>query len=457
MKITRAIFKMYDIRGLVGSEVNSEFAHGLGRAFVALLTKENPGKDLVIAVGRDMRQSSPEIQQALMKGMVESGADVKDIGLVSTPAFYFSVGHLGADGGIMVTASHNPEQDNGFKMTRLNARPVSGNNGIQELADAMEADAFLSSDRMGQIEVIEGLPALFTKKSIAFAGPDAIPKLRVVVDPGNGMGAQYLQHMIDQLPSINMTKMYWEFDGSFPNHESNPFKEENNIDLQKRIVQEGADLGIATDGDGDRIFLFDHTGEMVDPAIIRGLIAQIVLRVQPGAHIGYDIRPGKITEDMILEAGGVPFVTKVGHSLIKEEMIKRMSPFAGESSGHFYYHYPEGYFEGPVTVAVQIFQEMRRRSLNLKDLVDPLRKYAHSGEINFHVDDKQAALDRLRGHFAQGAISELDGLSIVYNDFWFNVRPSNTESILRLNLEAVDKETMEKRKQEVIFIIQNQD
>ena len=249
--------------------------------------------------------------------------------------------------------------------------------------------------------------------------------------------------------------MYWELDGSFPNHESNPFKDENNVDIQKRIVEEGADLGIATDGDGDRIFFFDETGAIVDPAIIRGLISQIVLRTNPGARIGYDIRPGKITEDMILESGGKPFITKVGHSLIKTDMIANDSPFSGESSGHFFYKYPTGSYEGPVTVVVHLLHEMSKKGVSLKELVGPLRKYVHSSEINFDVEDKLATIERIKQHFSDGELNELDGISIKYDDVWFNIRASNTESKLRLNLEAIDQATMEKRRDEVIAVIKS--
>ncbi|MBT3230591.1 phosphomannomutase/phosphoglucomutase [Candidatus Uhrbacteria bacterium] len=455
MNIPREIFKMYDIRGLVGSQVNSELSFALGKAFVTLIASENPGKDLTIAVGRDMRASSPEFQQALMKGMTEAGADVKDIGLVSTPSFYFGVGDLECDGGMMVTASHNPEQDNGFKMTRAKARPVSGIDGIKELADIIEADEYIETDKVGSIEIVDGIPQKFVKESIRFAGEGEVQPLKIVVDPGNGMGAQYLQDMEDQVDSIDFVKMYWELDGSFPNHESNPFKDENNVDIQKRIVEEGADLGIATDGDGDRIFFFDETGAIVDPAIIRGLISQIVLRTNPGARIGYDIRPGKITEDMILESGGKPFITKVGHSLIKTDMIANDSPFSGESSGHFFYKYPTGSYEGPVTVVVHLLHEMSKKGVSLKELVGPLRKYVHSSEINFDVEDKLATIERIKQHFSDGELNELDGISIKYDDVWFNIRASNTESKLRLNLEAIDQATMEKRRDEVIAVIKS--
>lgn len=455
MEIPRSIFKAYDIRGLVDEQITEEFSKNLGKAFITLLSKENPGKRLTIAVGRDMRDSSSRFQKALMQGITESGADVKDIGLVSTPAFYFGVGHLECDGGIMVTASHNPEKDNGYKITRHHARPVSGSNGIYDLADIMESDEYLVTDKVGVIEIFNGIPDKFVEMSIAFAGADKIRPFKIVVDPGNGMGAQYLDSFFQKHPQLTCEKLFWDLDGSFPNHESNPFKHENNIVLQEKIKELGADLGIATDGDGDRIFFFDENADMVEPEIVRGLIAQTMLRNNPGAFIGYDIRPGKITEDMILEAGGKPFVTKVGHSLIKEKMIELKSVFSGESSGHFYYKYSTGYYEGPITVAVQLLQELSKKEILMSEFVAPYRKYFQSGEINFKVADKQNAIDKIKQHYEDGELNELDGVSITYPDFWFNVRVSNTESILRLNLEAVDKDTMEKRRDELSALIQS--
>jgi phosphomannomutase len=453
MNIERSIFKAYDIRGFVGTQISDEFSRGLGKAFVTMLSSELKNKKLKIAVGRDMRASSPAYQKALIEGIVESGADVVDIGLVSTPEFYFGVGYLECDGGIMVSASHNPAQYNGFKITRDHARPVSGDSGIKILAQIMEFDSFIKSEDKGNFEINSEIPNKFIEESIAFAGDDQIRDLKIVVDTGNGMGAQYLDNMLTKIQNLEFVKMYWDFDGNFPNHESNPFKDENNIDLQKRILEEKADLGIATDGDGDRIFFFDENAKMVEPAMVRGLIAQIMLRDHPGANIGYDIRPGKITEDMILEAGGKPFVTRVGHSLIKEKMIEYNSIFAGESSGHFFYKYQRGYFEGPVTVTVQIMQEMTRKNKKLSELVAPYRKYYHSGEINFEVEDKLKAIENLKIRYSDGKLNELDGITITYPDFWFNVRAGNTESILRLNLEATSNKLMELKRDEVSGVI----
>lgn len=452
MAIPRHIFKTYDIRGLVDSEVHPEFAVQIGKAFVTLIQAEHPGKPLSIAVGRDMRETSPAIQEALMEAMRASGADVLDMGLVSTPAFYFGVGHTGADAGVMVSASHNPAAYNGFKLTRAKAVPVSGYSGITKLADIIEQEAYVMPTRSGTRSVVSNIPSLAVEAEMAFAGEAPVKKFKVVADSANGMGAQYLDELFRRL-SLDVTRMYWEFDGSFPNHEADPFKDENVVDLRKKVLSTGADLGIATDGDGDRIFFVDNEGEVVEPAIIRGLIAQIMLRKVPGATVCYDIRPGKITEDMIVEAGGTPCVTRVGHSLIKERMIEEGAVFAGESSGHFFYAFPSGCYEGPVAVALQLLQELTRRDVSLAELVRPLKRYAHSGEINFKVADKAGAIAALKEAYADGALSEIDGITITYPSYWFNVRVSNTESVLRLNLEAADRAVMEEKREAIASLI----
>ena len=453
MKITRHIFKQYDIRGLIDQEITPELAQALGKAYATWLSKQT-GKDaLSVVVGRDMRDSSMGYQEALMKGLVDSGVSVLDIGLVSTPAFYFGVGQLKADGGIQVSASHNPAEFNGFKLVRAKAGPVSGDTGIQDIADIIEQEAFAPADIPGSVEVVKGIPKLHVKFEIEFAGDGEVKPFKLVADSGNGMGAQYLDLLFDEL-KLDVTKICWELDGTFPNHEANPFKDENVVDIKAKVKELGVDLGIATDGDGDRIFFIDNEGEVVEPAIIRGILAQVMLRKQPGATICYDVRPGKITEDMIREAGGKPVQTRVGHSLIKETMIESGAVYGGESSGHFFYQFPTGSYEGPVVAAVHILQELTRSGKSFSEFIKPLKRYVHSGEINFAVEDKQGMMGKLKQHFSDGELNELDGITITYKDFWFNVRPSNTEPLLRLNLEAVDRATMEKRRDEVKQLIE---
>jgi len=466
MGFPRDIFKKYDIRGLVGSEMTDELSFAIGQAFCSMIASEI-GRAPTVAVGRDMRESSPAYEDALVRGFTSCGAQVLRIGLVSTPAFYFGVGHTGADAGVMVSASHNPAAYNGFKLTRAKALPVSGENGIGELAKiVLETSSTASAGQpaerrdvstspvesrsLGRITDIEHIPALAARAEFAYAGSHPLKRFKIVADAANGMGAQYLDELF-KLVDADVTRLYWDFDGSFPNHEADPFKEENTADVQKKVVELGADIGIATDGDGDRIFFVDDKGARVEPAVVRGMIAQIVLRSHPGATICYDIRPGRVTEDMIREAGGVPSVTRVGHSLIKEQMIQVGAPFGGESSGHFFFHFPTGVYEGPLTVAAMLLQEMTRLNKPLSQIVGPLcTRYAHSGEMNFDVQDKEAVIARLKEHYADGERNELDGVSITYPDFWFNVRGSNTEPKLRVNVEAIDRKTMEEKRQEII-------
>lgn len=453
MAFPKHIFKKYDIRGLVDTEITPELAERVGRAFAQMRSQELEGRPLTIVVGRDMRASSLTYQRALMDGLVKSGVHVLDIGLVSTPAFYFSVGHLNADGGVMVSASHNPAVYNGFKLTRNHAIPVSGDTGIGQIAKMVEEGVFADASTVGSIETVDGIAQKAVQMEFAHAGSRPIKRFKIVADAANGMGAQYLDELFGMIDA-DVTHMYWEFDGSFPNHEADPFKVENTVALQKKVVEVGADLGIATDGDGDRIFFVDEKGARVEPAVVRGLLGQIVLRTHPGTTICYDIRPGKITEDMIIEAGGKPSVTRVGHSLIKDQMRAEGAPFGGESSGHFFYAFPVGVFEGPVTVATQLLQEITERNQTFSQIIGPLQsRYAHSGEISFSVEDKSDVIAQIKARFADGTLNELDGISITYPDFWFNVRGSNTEPKLRLNLEARDRATMEKRRDEIVSTI----
>jgi len=451
MQVSHAIFKAYDIRGLVGSEITPQVAYHLGRAYATFLREGNADAPLRVVVGYDMRVSSEDLKGELTRGLMESGADVLDIGLVSTPVFYFSVGHLHAQGGIIITASHNPATYNGFKCTREQAIPVGGDSGFARLIEIIESERYNAGE--GKVEEIPNMTQLAVESHKNFAGQGEVRPMKIVVDSGNGMGAQYMDVLFSLLP-VEAVRLYWDLDGSFPHHESNPIKKETLKDLQAKVIAEKADVGIATDGDGDRIFFVDDAGKIVEPAIIRGLLSQVMLRRFPGAVICYDVRPGKITEDMILESGGKPSRTRVGHSLIKAQMRRDGAVFGGESSGHFFYNFPTGTYDGPLTAIVQILQEITRTGKSFSEMTAPLYRYEQSGEINYQVIEKEAALTRLKTHFADGQQDTQDGLSVTYPTFWFNVRPSNTESLLRLNLEAVDRATMEAKRDEVSAIIE---
>ncbi len=455
MNLNKKIFKAYDIRGIYPGELNEEIAYAIGRAYGVLRKGElNPDQEINIVVGHDMRLSSPEIFNAVKRGLIDQGLNVVDIGLTSTPTYYFAVANYGYDGGLLVSASHNPKEYNGMKITRDRARPLGSGTGMEQLADLVEKGEFLESEKKGQVIPREGVLVDQVQNDLKYAKADSIKPMKIVLDPANAMGITYLTELFKHLPQIELVKMNYELDGTFPAHIADPFVLENTADLREKVKAENADLGIATDGDGDRIFFIDNQGELVDPAIVRGIMAKLFLRDNPGATICYDIRPGKITKDMILEGGGTPSVTKVGHSLIKQQMIETGAVFGGESSGHFFVRFPHGIYEAPMVVALKLMQELSETGQTLAEYIAPLKRYTHSGEINFKITDKDMVLNRLKEKYADAEISNLDGLTFSYPHFWFNVRGSNTEPLLRLNLEAVDQQTMEEKKNEIKQLIE---
>jgi len=457
LKINESIFKAYDIRGIYPEDINEEIIYLIGKAFVKLLKEENPGKNkLTIVVGRDMRLSSPELTKSLMKGMIEMGADVVDLGLASTPTFYYSVGKLGLDGGIQVSASHNPKEWNGLKVVRKNAYPVGLANGLDKVRDYCIENDFEKSDNQGIITKNKDILSDLVKYSMDFYDFSNIKPFKVVADVANAMSSPDFVELFKELP-CELIKMNFELDGTFPAHQADPMQEQNVVDIKKKVLEEKADIGIATDGDGDRYFFIDNKGEMVEPAIIRGMLAEYVLRYNPGANIGYDIRPGMITKDMIVESGGKPFITKVGHSLIKIDFIKHDAPFSGESSGHFFFKTEYGTYEMPLITTLIILKEMSEKGKPISEIIKPLQRYFHSGEINNRVSDPKKIFRILEEKYSPGAknISKLDGILIEHEDYWFNVRGSNTEPLIRLNLEARKKDVMEQKTKEILEIIKS--
>lgn len=452
MEINPSIFKAYDIRGIYGTELTEEVAYRLGKAYVELRREDGLKNDLQIVVGQDMRLSSPQLKESLIKGLTEAGADVIDIGLASTPTFYFAVANYNYDGGIIVSASHNPGEYNGFKITRSKAIPVSGETGMMILRDKVVANNFTPSNRTGQVITKENVLTDQITHDLQFGNIQNIKPIKIAIDTANSMGAQYLDELFKHLP-CELIKMNWELDGTFPAHEADPLKEENLEDLKKKVIETGADFGITTDGDGDRIFFVDNEGQAIDQSIIRGILSMIFLKEKPGSKICYDIRPGKITQDLIEENGGIPIVTRVGHSLIKEQTLKEGAYFAGESSGHFFLNMPIGCFEVPVIVTLKLLEYFSQSGQTVAETVKPFKRYFHSGEINSVVSDKDIVIVNLIAKYPDGQLNRLDGITIEYPDFWFNVRGSNTEPKLRLNLEARTKEIMEVRRDEVLSII----
>ncbi len=451
-----SIFKAYDIRGIFEKDFDLSFVFNLGSAFVNLRRQDGDcpaGEALKIVVAQDMRLSSPAISAQLIQGLLAAGAEVVDAGIISTPAFYFTVSDQGADGGIMVSASHNPKEWNGFKLVRKNSRPISGDTGIEWLRDHItEQTPALNSEKKALI-LAEAAAKQLTH-DLKFISPNDIKPLKVVADAANSMGAQYLELLASVLP-IKLEKINFTLDGSFPAHEADPLKSENLEQLCTAVKTAQADLGIATDGDGDRVFFVDNLGQLIDPAIIRGLLAQIFLKDKPGSKICYDVRPGKITVDLIEEAGGIPVPTRVGHSLIKEQMLAENAYFAGESSGHFFLNLEIGCFEMPMIMIGRLLTLFSQQDQSVADFIQQYRRYSHSGEINRAVKDKEAVFTQLKEKYTDADISLLDGVSITYSDFWFNVRGSNTEDKVRLNLEAKDPAIMAEKRDEVLAIIEN--
>ncbi len=453
MNVPAHIFKAYDIRGLHTTELTEELVYRIARAFALFLQREKKRDSLSLVLCRDMRPSSVPLSEAVKRGLMDAGIHVIDIGLASTPTFYFGVSYYGYDGGIQVTASHNPAQFNGLKMVRDRAIPVSGDTGIHAIREMVEQDD-LGEKQMGSYEEKSGV----LKEQIEFAlsyVPETkqIKPFSVVIDTANGMGAPLAEALFAKLPQCTVHKLFFELDGTFPNHEADPLKDENNRTLQDTVRSLSADIGIALDGDADRLFFVDNTGKTIEPAIVRGIFAKLFLQKYPGAPICYDIRPGRITIDMIEDAGGQPVVTKVGHSLIKEKAREVGAPFAGESSGHFFVNLPHGLYEAPEIMILLFLEELSRANQSASDYTAPLEKYFHSGEINFTVKDSAAVFNKLIEEYSENLTYNFDGLTFEWADWWFNVRASNTEPKIRLNLESVEKELTTEKVQEITDLI----
>ncbi len=454
-KIPEQIFKAYDIRGIYPIELDEELIYKIGRAYGILRSKElGDSKKITVVVGHDMRLSSPSLVRELKRGLLDQGIDVIDIGLASTPTFYFSVANFKYDGGMLVSASHNPKEYNGIKIVRERATPVGENTGMEELCELVKISNFKLAEERGKEIKREDVLTAEVKTAKKYADLGKIKSMKVVLDTANAMGILYLEELFKDLPQIELIKINDKLDGTFPAHQADPLQEETLRDLKDKVLKEKADLGIATDGDGDRIFYIDNEGNRIDPAIMRGVVAQTFLKDNPGSVICYDIRPGKITEDLILEAGGKPMVTRVGHSLIKKQMLENNAVFGGESSGHFFVKFPDGIYESPMIATLRFLQVVSESGQSFADFVRPLNKYYHSGEINFKVEDKTKILHKLKEKYSDAEINNLDGLSFSYDNFWFNVRPSNTEPLLRLNLEAKTKEMMEEKLGEIKEMIE---
>ena len=451
-KINEGVFKAYDLRGIYPSEIDEDFAYKLGRGFSTFVLEKNP-LAMSVVLGSDMRLSSPALRTEVERGILDSGLNVIDIGLSSTPTFYFAVAYYNYDSGIQVSASHNPKDYNGFKMVLTSGFPVSKNSGIMRIKEIMQSGAFVTKREPGIIFKEEGVLEDLASEQLANVDMSTIKKFKIVIDASNAMGALDMEEFFKRVPG-DIIKLNFDLDGSFPAHEADPLKEENLVALQRAVVENGADFGISIDGDADRYFLVDEKGDLLRQEILRGIMAQIELRRNPGEVVCYDIRPGRITRDMIEEMKGDPIVTPVGHSLIKEIMIENDAVFGGESSGHYFYREHYGTFEMPFLLVSRFLQFLSASDKTFSETVAPYKKYFHSGEINRKVADPQAVLAKLKEQYKDGSLSEIDGITIEYPDFWFNVRTSNTEPLVRLNLESKSRELTDEKVKEVLALIE---
>jgi phosphomannomutase len=444
-----AVFKAYDVRGLYGDELDEEGAYAIGRAYVDVFSPKR------IAVGRDMRVHAPAMAAAVVRGVSEAGADVVDIGMVGTEMLYFAVGDLGLDGGIAVTASHNPKEYTGMKIVREAALPVGGESGLLDVRDRALALAGMSRGQTpGQVRKEDVYPG-FVEKVLSFVDVGAVEPLRVVIDAANGMAGAMLPPVLERLP-IDAVTCFFEPDGTFPNHEPNPLLPENREFIVRKTREEGADLGVAYDGDADRCFFVDDSGEFVPGDFVTALLAEAILEKAPGGKVIYDVRASWAVPETIERAGGVPLVNRVGHAYIKHRMREEGAVFAGEVSAHYYFRDFSQADSGVVPFLLML-ELISRRGRRLSEILEPYRsRYFITGEINTRVSDVDAKLRELEVRFApEGEVSHLDGVSVVADDWHFNVRPSNTEPLLRLNLEARSRELMERKRDEVLEVIRS--
>ena len=435
------IFKAYDIRGIYGKTLTDDIAFKLGRAFVTFL------KCRKVVIGHDMRPHSTPLFNALAKGLTLQGADVIDVGLCSTPMSYFANGKLGADASIMITASHNPGEWNGFKMCREKAIPLSGATGIKDLERLVESCAFAPTPSNPGTIVKHDIADEYIAHIRSFA--EIKRPLRVAIDYANAMGISE-GRVLEGL--VEITPLFKEMDGTFPNHEANPLKLDTLEPIQKVIRAGKYDFGIAFDGDADRAGFLDEKGNVIPMDMITALIAESILKREKGGAVFYDLRSSWAVKEVILENGGKPMMSRVGHAFIKQQMRDANAVFAGELSGHYYFR--ENYFTESSSLAALFVANLVSQSKQpLSEMIKPIQRYFASGEINSEVHDIHAVFPRLRERFTGGKVIELDGLSIEFSDWWFNVRSSNTEPLVRLNLEAKTRELMEKRRDEVLAII----
>ena len=437
------LFKAYDVRGVVPDELDEDVARSIGAAFAEWSGVE------AVAIGRDCRLSSPSLAAALSEGITSRGTDVIDIGLASTDLLYFASGSRSV-AGIMLTASHNPPEYNGMKFCLPGARPVGQDTGLGEIRDLAERHAFAPGAATGTARGEEMLEA-YVEHVLSFVDVSAMRPLTVVADTANGMGGLVVPPVFERLP-MTLVHLYPELDGTFPNHPANPIDPENQRDLKRELLGRDADVGFAFDGDADRVFLVDEHADGVSGSEVTALVATAMLERHPGAKIVYNLICSWAVPEVIREHGGEPIRTRVGHSFIKQVMAETGAVFGGEHSGHYYFR--ENYrADSGLIAAVVVLERLSRSSEPLSAVLAPFRRYHDSGEINSRVDDQDAKIEELAAAFRDGRPDRTDGLTVEFDDWWFNVRPSNTEPLLRLNVEAKTEELLKKKTSELLELI----
>jgi phosphomannomutase len=444
-RLDASIFKSYDVRGIYPSELNDDVAYRIGRCFVPLLGARR------IAVGRDMRPSGTALFEAFARGASEAGADVVDIGLVSTDAIYFAVGKFGFDGGVMITASHNPANYNGMKFTRAQAEAISLETGLSQIRDcAISGELPPPASKPGTISQRDVLDD-FAAHCLSFVDRKTIKPFKVAIDAGNGMAGKTVPYVFKSLP-CEVLPLFFELDGTFPNHPASPIEPENMADLQAAVKRHGCDLGAAFDGDADRMFIVDEKGQIVDGSTVTALVALNVLKHHPGAKILYNLICSRSVPELVARAGGVPIRSQVGHSIIKKTMREQDIVFGGEHSGHFYFK-DNWYADSGMIALMQCLEVFSEAGVPPSEVIAPIDTRFRSGEINTHVDDVAAKLALIEQHYRDAQIDHLDGVTVSYPDWWMNVRPSNTEPLLRLNVEGDTRELMEHHRDEALALI----
>jgi len=441
-----SIFKAYDVRGVVPDQLDDDVARRVGAAFADWSGAST------IALGRDARPSSPSLARSFTEGANSRGADVVDLGLVSTDLLYFASGDLDVPGTV-ITASHNPPRYNGLKFCLAGARPVGEESGLREIQARAEQDTYAPSGSRGRVERRDLLDR-YVEHVLRFVDASAMAPMTVVADTANGMGGLVVPAVMERLP-VKLVGLYLDIDGTFPNHPADPIDPENQRDLKAAVREHRADVGMAFDGDADRMFLVDERSEGVSGSLVTALVAKALLEANPGSTVVHNLICSWVVPEVIKENGGVPVRSRVGHSFIKQVMAETGAVFGGEHSGHYYFRDNYRADSGLIT-GVIVLQELSRAGRPLSELLEPFRRYQASGEINSEVTDQQGVTEQLARRYADGRQDRLDGLTVEYDDWWFNARPSNTEPLLRLNVEARTAELLEEKTAEVLGLIRGE-